>query len=179
MNHDLQQELINGLEMQVEKHLQTAIGVFQNLTEEQLLRQPEPGKWSIAQCLWHLNSYGDFYFPLIDRNLVNNTDNGVFNPGWFGSYFVKMMNPVTGKKYKAFKAHTPPPQPDAYTTVATFINQQEQLMGFLKRAREANLGVRLPISISTLIKLKLGDVLQFIVMHNERHMQQASRVPVL
>lgn len=178
MKNDLQQELINGLELQVEKHLQTAIGVFQNLTEEQLLRQPAAGKWSIAQCLWHLNSYGDFYFPLISSNLNTNAKVQPFRSGWFGSYFVKMMNPVTGKKYKAFKAHTPPLQPDAYSTVATFINQQEQLLGFLKRAREANLGVRLPISISTLVKLKLGDVLQFIVMHNERHMQQAGRVPV-
>lgn len=170
-------ELLHQLEQQVEQHLQTAIRTFQNTTEPQLLQSSETGGWSIAQILWHLNSYGDFYLPHIQNALANSEgDNPAFKSGWLGAYFVKMMNPQSGKqKYKAFKDHVPPHEPDAYGEVARFINQQELLLGYLRQAQFANLNKRLPISISTLIKLKLGDVFQFIIAHDERHIQQALR----
>jgi hypothetical protein len=33
--------------------------------------------------------------------------------------------------------------------------------------------VKIPISISKIVRLKLGDALLFVVYHNERHMYQA------
>jgi hypothetical protein len=33
--------------------------------------------------------------------------------------------------------------------------------------------IKIPISLTNLIKLKLGDVFQFIITHNERHLAQA------
>lgn len=170
-------ELLHQLELHVEQHLQTAIRIFQNTTESQLLQPSATGGWSVAQCLWHLNSYGDFYLPHIQNALANNKrDSTLFKSGWLGAYFVKMMNPQSGKqKHKAFKDHVPPATIDAYSEVARFIGQQELLLGYLKQARYANLNKRLPISISNLIKLKLGDVFQFIIAHDERHIQQALR----
>jgi DinB superfamily len=170
-------ELLHQLEQQVEQHLQTAIRVFQNATEHQLLQPSGTGGWSIAQNLWHLNSYGDFYFRHIQSAVGSNENNMVdFKSGWLGAYFVKMMHPQSGKqKFKAFKNHVPPDALDAYLQVATFIHQQELLLGYLKQARFADLNKRLPVSISNLVKLKLGDVFQFIIAHNERHIQQALR----
>ncbi len=52
-------EFLNSLEDRVEDHLQLAVNRFQNLPESELLRPSENGGWSIAQCLWHLNSYGE------------------------------------------------------------------------------------------------------------------------
>ncbi len=99
-----------------------------------------------------------------------------FKSGWLGAYFVKIMNPQTGKqKYKAFKDHIPPATIMAYDEVARFIHQQELLLGYLKQARHADLNKRLPVSISNLIRLKLGNVFQFIIAHDERHVQQALR----
>ena len=58
------QALIDSLEQQVDAHLQQAIKVYQNLDADTLSRPSSTGGWSIAQCLEHLNSYGD-YFQLI------------------------------------------------------------------------------------------------------------------
>lgn len=169
-------ELIETLEQQVEKHLEQAIRVFQNLDQTALVKPSETGGWSIVQCLWHLNSYGDFYLPQIEKGLQKGKPQALFKSGFFGAYFTRMMQPsANGKRYKAFKTHTPPDIPDAHATVAEFIHQQEQLLGYLKKARHADLNVKLPISISTMVKLKLGDVLQFIITHDERHIQQAFR----
>ncbi|MFT3948440.1 MAG: DinB family protein [Agriterribacter sp.] len=87
-----------------------------------------------------------------------------------------MMEPETGKKkMKAFKKYNPPPQLDAPAVVAEFIQQQEKLLMLLSKASSANLDARIPISLTPLIRLKLGDVFQFVIVHDERHVQQAQR----
>ncbi|HLP18705.1 MAG TPA: DinB family protein [Chitinophagales bacterium] len=171
--------LIDALEQSVESHLQQAVRVFQNMDEDALQRPSPAGGWSIAQCLWHLNSYGQYYLPRIGAALEQAPENGNgvehFKSGRLGNYFTRMMEP--GKsKYKVNKRHLPPAVVSPHQTVAEFIQQQETLLHYLRKARAVNLNkIRLPISIASLIKLKLGDVLQFVVAHNERHIQQALR----
>jgi hypothetical protein len=176
-----QKQLLETLETRVKSHLTQAIHQFQNLTEKELLQAATDGGWSIAQCLEHLNSYGDYYLPLIEKNLKgadNQSENGSFKSSWLGNYFIRMMEPTTGKKkFKAFKGHIPVPELDAYAVIAEFIRQQEQLLYLLKKAEKVHLNsIRIPISITRFIKLKLGDVFQFIIAHDERHIQQAMRV---
>lgn len=176
-----QKQLLETLETRVESHLTQAIHQFQNLTKKELLQAATDGGWSIAQCLEHLNSYGDYYLPLIEKNLKgadNQLENGSFKSSWLGNYFIRMMEPTTGKKkFKAFKGHIPVLELDAYAVIAEFIRQQEQLLDLLKKAEKLDLNsIRIPISITRFIKLKLGDVFQFIIAHDERHIQQAMRV---
>jgi uncharacterized damage-inducible protein DinB len=171
-------QLIDELEQQVEAHLQEAIRVFQNMGREELLRPAENGGWSIAQCLWHLNSYAHYYVPRI-REALNKAfpANPVFKSSMLGAYFKAMMEPgETGRKYKAHRDHVPPGDPDAYAVVADFIQQQEQLLDCLRQARHADLdAVKIPLSISKWIRLKPGDILQFMVVHDERHIRQARK----
>lgn len=63
MNPVNSETLIGKLEKEVDRHLIQAIKVYQNLSQDELNNQPSSGGWSIAQCLEHLNSYGDYYFP--------------------------------------------------------------------------------------------------------------------
>lgn len=167
-------DVINTLALQVENHLQLAVSVYQNTNQDTLNKQPAPNSWSAAQCLWHVNSYARFYYPLIEKAIGKKNAELQFNSGWVGKYFTGMMNNLT-RKYSAFKNHTPPARVNPYAEVATFIDDQEQLLAYLKQMENTDLNQRLPISITGLIRLKLGDVLQFIVAHNHRHLQQANR----
>lgn len=170
--------LLENLEARVEGHLAEAIKVFQNLPQESLLKPSATGGWSIAQCLEHLNRYGHYYLPQIQKGLDKKIPGGnTFKSTWLGSYFTKMMEPSKGtKKVKAFKAYIPPVQLDAHATVAAFIAQQETLLSYLKQARNVDLNaVKIPVSIAKWIRLKLGDVFQFVIAHNERHIVQAKR----
>lgn len=171
-------KLIDIIEEQVESHLTDVVKKFQNLPAEVLLKSASNGGWSVAQCLWHLNSYGDYYLPKIKSGLTKNYPaNPQFKSTWLGGYFTRIMKPGPQmKKFKAFKSHLPPVEMDPHKIVAEFILQQEQLLDYLKQARQTDLNkIRIPISILKWVKLKLGDVFQFIVAHNERHLQQAKR----
>lgn len=173
-------QLTETLETRVEKHIKQAVSVFQNLSEEVLLRPSASGGWSVAECMWHLNSYGHYYLPALEKGLSaaeNCTTEQQFESGWLGKYFTQLMEPKAGmKKMGAFKNHQPRPIVNPYSEVAEFIKQQETLLQLLRTARYKNLNhVRIPVSIMPWVKLKAGDVLQFLIAHNERHLQQAMR----
>jgi len=172
--------LLEQLEEKTEAQLQEVIALFQNRNEELLLRPAVNGGWSIAQCLEHLNSYGHYYLPRMSNALdqYKGTPKETFKSSWLGAYFIRIMDPKTSKsKYKAFKDHQPAVSLDAHAVVAEFIRQQEVLLLLLRQAKKADLNkIRIPISIMKWLRLKLGDVFQFIIAHNERHLQQAKKV---
>jgi uncharacterized damage-inducible protein DinB len=170
------QKLLDALEVRVENHLKYTIEVFQNLDNHHLIKKSKLGGWNIAECIWHLNSYGHFYLPEIEKALRKNTrSSNLFKSGLLGRYFTKVMKPGPKmKKMKAFKNHTPPTISNPRNEVALFIKQQEQLLKLISAARKSDLtNVKIPISIARFIKLRLGDVFQFIIEHNERHLAQA------
>lgn len=172
-------EFIAELHGMVDLHLQQAILIYQNSSEEKLNKLAENGGWSITQCLEHLNSYGSFYLPLFARALKGNPYKsvGLLKRGWLGDYLIKMIDPDRkAVQYKAMKKHLPAPKLNAYQTVAKFIEQQEQLIKLLAAAGSADLnGIRIPTSISPIIRLRLGDAFAFLILHNERHIRQANR----
>ncbi len=171
--------LLEQLEEKTEAHVKEVIALFQNLPTDLLLRPAATGGWSIAQCLEHLNSYGHYYLPRISNGMESykGSPNESFKSSWLGAYFIRIMDPKTSKsKYKAFKDHQPASALDAHAVVAEFIRQQEILLLQLRQAKKADLNkIRISISIMKWLRLKLGDVFQFIIAHHERHLQQAKR----
>ena len=57
---------------------------------------PAPGKWSVAQVLAHLNSYGRFYIPAMTDAIEKNSESAteIFKAGWFGDYFSLIVIPA-------------------------------------------------------------------------------------
>jgi hypothetical protein len=174
------ENLLNALEEKVAGHVRMAIDSFQNSEQQALLKPRVDGGWSIAQCLEHLNRYGSFYLPALKKGLdenKNNKTNPWFKSSWVGRRFTRMMDPATGKrKMRTFRDYQPHRALDADAVVAEFIRQQEMLLQLIGQARNADLNrIRIPISLTRFIRLKAGDVFQFVIAHNERHMLQAKR----
>lgn len=174
-------ELIDDLQGDVRNTL-AAMENIKNLPDEVLLRQPEAGKWSIAQVLEHLNGYSRFYLAAIE-NAMRNSERSTkpsFKSGWFGNYFTNIMQPkadgTIGNKMSAPKEYNFSPDLDAQRVVKEFLQGQQHLLALLDKARTADIGkIRVPISISKLIKLKLGDTFRFLIAHQLRHFLQIER----
>lgn len=173
------QALLQSLDDRVEQHIADAVALFQNRDDAFLNRPSATGGWSIAQCLDHLNSYGHYYLPKMREKLrtAPSVEKKEFTGTWMGAYFTQMMDPETGKrKFKAFKGHIPPSNLNSAAVVNEFIRQQEELLYLLRESISKDLdAIRIPISIVPFIRMKIGDVFQFLVAHDERHMQQAKR----
>lgn len=75
---------------------------------------------------------------------------------------------------RAPKDHRPSPFLDPAVVINTFLEQQQVLPDLLERAKTRNIGtIRTPISISRLVRLKVGDTFRFLVAHEQRHFIQA------
>jgi DinB superfamily len=174
--------LLDNLYQKTESFLEKAIREWQSLPFEQLNKQPAPNAWSAAQCLEHLNVYGRYYLPALKKaiNKAEKSTSPTFKSGWLGDYFYRLMLPntegVLKSKMKAPKNAIPPVELDATAVIAEFIEQQEQLSQLIDQARAVNLAsIRIPISLTKWIRLKLGDTFLFVTAHNERHILQAER----
>jgi len=136
--------------------------------------------WSVLECLEHLNLYGDFYLPEIDRKIKNsNTKKETeFKNGFLGNYFAKSMLPKENlNKMKTFKDKNPLNANLDKSVIDKFINQQVKLLDLLDQSRSVSLNkVRIETSISSLIKLRLGNTFQFFINHNIRHIKQIDRI---
>ncbi len=170
---------ITGLQDSVDAQLQRAVQLLR-LNDELLNRPSTTGGWSINQCFAHLVSYGDYYLPVLKNALRQQTDRNqesTFAGSWLGSYLTRIMNPQTGRtKFNAAKRHQPAVTRESRESVEAFIGQQYALQELLSLAKNANVSsVRVPLSIARWIRLPVGDILQFMVTHIERHVQQAER----
>jgi uncharacterized damage-inducible protein DinB len=171
-------DLINDLSADVRQMILEAENL-QNLDDDTLSRPPMPGKWSVGQVLEHLNFYSRFYLKAIEANLHQHKTQprDTFQSGWFGNYFTNMMKPADSRtvknKTRAMKSATPPVEVNSREALRQFITDQHQLLNLLQIARSADLGkIRVPISVSKMVRLKLGDTFRFIVAHEQRHFVQ-------
>ncbi len=136
--------------------------------------------WSILECLEHLNLYGNFYLPQIESKIKNSSTKTEieFKSGILGNYFAKSMLPKEKlNKMKTFKDKNPLNANLDKMVIDKFINQQIKLLDLLNQSRNVSLNkVKIQTSISSLIKLKLGDTFQFYINHIVRHLTQIDRI---
>ncbi len=174
------QNLIEDLIQRSKENLNKA-QTFQELNAEELNWKKDQQNWSILECVEHLNRYGDFYLPEIKRRMINAEpvdSETVFKSGWLGNYFANSLLPREKlNKMKTFKEMNPSGSSLGKEVLDKFVNQQKKMLDLLDKARRVDMKkVKTAISISTFIKLRLGDTFRVVIYHNQRHMVQAERV---
>lgn len=136
--------------------------------------------WSVLECIEHLNRYGDFYIPEITNKIKASKykNSNVFKSNWIGRYFSKSVSYNEDlNKMKTLKSMNPLNSKLDIYTLNKFTNQQHQIIELLSKSKHINLDkTKTAISISKLIKLKLGDSLRVLIYHNHRHIKQVETV---
>ncbi len=162
------------------KNIISQVEQLKNSDLHSLTWKQNPNSWSILECLEHLNLYGEFYLPQIEQKLKLSTikNESEFKSGFLGNYFAKSMLPKEKlNKMNTFKDKNPLNAQLDRTVIDKFLKQQIKLLELLEQASNKNLNkIRIEISITSLIKLKLGDTFQFIINHIIRHLQQIERI---
>lgn len=171
-------ELLQELKTQTENHLVFARSLLQ-LPDERISRRPKHDAWNAVECLEHLNLYFAFYLPEIEKRLLafkgKPSDN--FKSGWLGNYLAKSMLPKEKpSRMKTFRSMDPIHSNAGQENILKFIANCEKFLSLLEQSQHADLTkIKTAISISSFIKLRLGDTLRFLAYHNERHILQARK----
>jgi hypothetical protein len=179
MNKFKSEDLINQLQADV-RHIIAAAEHLQTADPVKLNYSPAENSWSVAQVLEHLNAYNRYYLPAIEKSMVHisRDTSAWFIPGFWGNYFTKMMMPKNvfeiKNKMRAMKNYSPTNGLNVDAVFKEFFQHQNKLLHLLDVAKRRNLNsIRIPITITKLIRFKLGDTFRFLIAHEQRHMMQA------
>jgi hypothetical protein len=173
------EDLINDLQNDV-RQITTAVESMKGMDKIKLSYPLNNGKWTAIQALEHLNIYNRYYLPAIETAIAEakTTRSAWFNSGTLGNYFTNSMKPSdvfqVKNKMKTGKAYNPPASLNAEQVIAEFQQHQQKLLNLLDTARNSDMNsIRIPISVSKFIRLKLGDTFRFLIAHEQRHLIQA------
>jgi hypothetical protein len=175
-------ELLQEVETATLAILKIAEENFAPLSSEALNQKPNPQKWSIAECLEHLNYYSNYYNKAIKIALDQAQEKQwkevpIFASTWLGKKSIESVHPSNIKATKTPKALNPSSSTVQPDVVLRFISAQKEFLSLIEIAQNVNLNkAKVRIEVFKLLKLRLGDLFLFMVAHNQRHCNQALRV---
>lgn len=189
MNGIPSDELLARLKETTEANIQFIQKKCIYLSDNQLDWRPSTSSWNVREVLSHLNSYSNYYHKLIIYKIRHSkfkapkeifVSSSLGRSAWRSMKLGKLNN--LKRKFNATKQFNPTITPELIEedAVNNFIKEQEVLLNILDKSANANLKkIKIPNSISKVIRLRLGDTLMFIVYHNERHIQQIKNIMAL
>lgn len=156
------------------------------LNENQRSWKYNEASWSINEICAHLNEYAKFYHTTLLTRIEKTRfrhPREVFIPSPLGRSAWQSMKLGNAKnvkrKFKSQRAYNPSIDKTLLTgtEIQDLEKGQMELLEIIEKSEKVNLRkVKVPISISKIIRFRLGDALMFVTYHNERHLQQALNV---
>ena len=180
-----QNELLDQLEQDLRVVLEDVRQRFSPLDEKALKRRPDnPKGWNILECFDHLNrSYND-YLPQIEMSIHKAKAHSMLSVSgtpvrysWLGKEALRWAKSTKPKGFKTSKRYNPLGTPLEISTVKVFIINTEKLLRLIQMSREVDINrAKVRFAIIPMLKYKLGNLLEFITAHNQRHVAQAARL---
>jgi len=154
---------------------------FGGLTPSQLNWKPSAERWSVAQCFDHLLTTNEGYIPVVESVLAGRKRTlwesvpGV--PGLMGKLLIKFLDPASTRKLKAPKKFQPAQSDVSASVLDDFVDQQSRIVEKMKATKHLDLErVVITSPAASAITYSLMDAYRIIVVHEQRHFQQAKRV---
>ncbi len=154
---------------------------MEGLSREHLEWKEGPDRWSIAECLSHLNVTADQYYPAIDRSMRRARERGLlgkgpFRHGFLMNRFVAMLEPPPRRSFKAPPIFKPRVR-NLANEVGIFFAHQDAIMKRVRQADGLDLArVKLVSPVSRLLRMSLGQCFAFLATHQRRHLWQSAHV---
>jgi len=143
---------------------------------------PAPGKWSIAECVTHLNITSERYVPIIDDAIREGREMGVKaatppRRDFMGWLLARMLEPPYRMRMKT----TAPFVPARIEPIADVLERFDYLQGELLQRLDRGNGLALDRQkvtspFNARVKYNLYSTFRIITAHQRRHLWQAERV---
>ncbi len=167
---------------QFEAIRQDAQKLVDGLTDAQLNWRTEPGSWSIAECLEHLNTTSRQMIGRIDEAMrsappAKSANTKQARHGLIGNWFIRTLEPPVKRKFKAPKVFLPETQHSPEQIIQEFMAIQDQFTERIGKANNFDLSrIKITSLATRLLKLNLGAWFAALAAHERRHLWQAREV---
>jgi len=169
---------VPDLVRQFEKIVSDARSLAGSLSDETFNRQPEQGRWSVGQCLEHLN--------ITERKMLQNmrpaaratlaTGRGAGAPtrhGWMMGWFIRSMEPPPKRRFRTGAAFVPPATLSKDAVLREFISLHEEVIAMLRELDGHPMSVKVQSPFNKLLRYKVGSAFALMAAHDRRHLWQA------
>jgi len=159
---------------------QTATALVSGLSVEQLNWRPEPGAWSIGQCVEHLCIANEVYLPAMSSSLAGKPVSAVpdITPGPLARWFIRSyIEPsAQSKRAKAPKKIVPGARVEP-SVLDRFVRSNQAARKLVRNASDYDVNrIRFRNPFIPVVRFTVGAGLEIITRHERRHLLQAERV---
>jgi hypothetical protein len=168
-------ELLTALRNDVKEMTDITEREYANLPLGVLNKKQHQSSWSMLECFEHLNRYCRYYNVAISKKLIPGPVevNPTVSSTWLGRKSIAMMHPSNQKKQKTFKHLNPANSQLDITAITEFLRHQKELLVLLDKAKRVDINrTKVPVEFFKLLSLNLGEALEFVVVHEQRHFIQ-------
>jgi hypothetical protein len=153
------------------------------LTDDQFNWRPAPDRWSVAQCLDHLNVAGFLLLPRLETAIhraraMRWMSDKPLRYGWVGNWFINSQEPGPNmRKVKTFKSFLPSSRAAIDEVLPRFQRLQDQFIAAVEDAEGVDLSrIKVTSPITSLLRLNVGAWFAATTAHERRHLVQAQAV---
>jgi hypothetical protein len=150
-----------------------------SLNPQQLTWQPAANKWSVMQCLEHMNRTTRHYLQHINpANAKRDDGDNEFKASFMGGFLAKGFAQIPPKrKFKTTKKFNPPNDMNPQEVLKDFISLNEKLSQRLESLGGYNLNKnKIPTPAISFLKFRFGDVINMDAKHTARHLYQIENI---
>jgi DinB superfamily len=146
--------------------------------------RPSADRWSVAECIEHLNLTSRAYVPVLRDALRDGRARGLTNPAasnrvdLFGWLLVKSMEPPVRRRrrMKTPAPFVPPAIEPRERAVSEYEALQQALIGVLTEAEGLAISkIKLRSPFNARIRYSVYSALRIITAHQRRHLWQAEQ----
>ncbi len=156
--------------------------LFGRLSETQVNWKPSKAEWSIGQCFDHLIISNSPYVQIFEDILAGQRCPRLWErmpclPRLFGKLLITTLRPDSGRRVKARPGFYPSNSHIAPAIIATFLEQQARLLRLMNASRHLDLErITITSPVLSVFIYSLQDACRIIVVHEQNHLVQATRV---
>ena len=163
------------------RHIQTRVqALTDGLSVEAFNWQPAPERWSVAQCLAHLQVAGGLLVPRLEDALAQATEPSHARPvryGFVGRWFIRANEPNPKRKVKTPSAFVPPARHAPDVLVPSLLELQDRLIRCAEQADGLHLSSpKIPSPAASFLRFDVPTWLAVTEAHERRHLAQAQDV---
>lgn len=172
---------IEGCLLQLTSITQDLPAFAGRLSAAQFNWRERPERWSVGQCVEHLNITTERHLPVLSQQIAAGRTRGLvsrrlFTMGLLERGFFWMIEPPVKMRTKTPKLFVAPPGLPVEPTVSRWRALHEQLEACIRSADGLDLGAIKVRSQFGPVSFTLGGTLSILLAHERRHTWQARGV---
>jgi uncharacterized damage-inducible protein DinB len=156
--------------------------LVKDISLQQLNYKTHPSSWSIAECLHHLIRSDSSYFPVFEKIREGEYKKSSWQKispltGFFGNFMNKNLTEDVKKKMKAPSVFRHTQSGFDLSIIADYRDNFSKFTSYIDSFRNLDLTeIVISSPVSAFITYTLRDALCFLLQHEHRHLNQATRV---